>query len=428
MLNEQTIDSVRSTTEQSKRWNKFDIAWVLNLFGTAVGAGVLFLPINAGKGGFWPLVIMTIIVGPMTYFAHRGLARFVLSSSKQGSNITEVVEEHFGKTAGKLITLLYFFAIFPILLIYGNGITNTVDSFIVNQLQLASPPRFLLSLILIGSLIGIFLLGEKVVLKVTEWLVYPLVFILFALSVYLIPEWNTSMLQEMPTTSEFLLTLWITIPVLVFSFNHSPAISSFVLSQQRHYKFNDVAEHHSNKTLKGTATILLLFVMFFVFSCVLTLTPEDLVLAKEQNIAILSFLANKFDNPYISYFGPLVAFLAITSSFFGHYMGAREGLLGLYLKLKDNQSQEQVNHRRLNLIAALFFLLSLWFVAIINPSILGLIESLGGPIIAMILFIMPMYAIRKVPAMQRYRGKWSNLFVVIMGLIAISNIVYNLIA
>ena len=105
-------------TTTNKKWNKFDTAWVLNLFGTAVGAGVLFLPINAGMGGFWPLVLMAILVGPMTYFAHRGLAYFVLSSSKPGSDITEVVEEHFGPTAGKLITLLYFFAIFPILLIY----------------------------------------------------------------------------------------------------------------------------------------------------------------------------------------------------------------------------------------------------------------------------------------------------------------------
>lgn len=32
--------------------NKFDLLWTLNLFGTAVGAGVLFLPINAGMGAF----------------------------------------------------------------------------------------------------------------------------------------------------------------------------------------------------------------------------------------------------------------------------------------------------------------------------------------------------------------------------------------
>ena len=226
----------------SSKLNKFDLAWVLNLFGTAVGAGVLFLPINAGMSGFWPLVAMAVIVGPMSYFSHRGLARFVLSSAKPGSDITEVVEEHFGKTAGKLITLLYFFAIFPILLIYGNGITNTVDSFLVNQLGMASPPRVLLSFVLIASLIGVLLLGERFVLKVTEWLVYPLILILFVLSVYLIPEWNTSSLTTIPSAGTFLSTLWITIPVLVFSFNHSPAISSFVLSQQREYQDGELTD------------------------------------------------------------------------------------------------------------------------------------------------------------------------------------------
>ena len=412
------------SSNQTKKWNKFDIIWSLNLFGTAVGAGVLFLPINAGMGGFWPLVVMAILVGPMTYFAHRALSRFVLSSSKPGSDITEVVEEHFGKTAGKLITLLYFFAIFPILLIYGNGITNTVDSFIVNQLGMASPNRALLSFVLIAALISVMLMSEKIMLKLTEYLVYPLVLILFSLSIYLIPEWNTSTLHEMPTAQGFISTLWITIPVLVFSFNHSPAISSFSQSQQRQYQDPALAEFHAGQSLRGTAGILLFFVMFFVFSCVLTLTPEELMMAKQQNISILSFLANKFDNPYISYFGPLVAFLAITSSFFGHYLGAKEGLEGLYRKTIGNG--KTIDRKKLNYGSALFFLLTLWGVAILNPSILGLIESLGGPIIAAILFIMPMYAIRKVPAMQCYQGKISNIFVTVMGLIAISAVVYGL--
>lgn len=413
-----------SSNNNPIKWSKFNTAWVLNLFGTAVGAGVLFLPINAGLGGFWPLVVMAILVGPMTYLAHRGLSRFVLSSSKPGSDITEVVEEHFGKSAGKLITLLYFFAIFPILLIYGNGITNTVDSFIVNQLGMASPNRALLSFVLIAALISVMLMNEKIMLKLTELLVYPLVFILFALSIYLIPDWNTSMLMEMPTMGDFLKTLWITIPVLVFSFNHSPAISAFSQSQQREYQDPVLAEKYASKTLERTSTVLLFFVMFFVFSCVLSLTPAELAAAKQQNISILSFLANKFDNPYISYFAPLVAFLAITSSFFGHYLGAREGLEGLYLKMTD--SKTGINRKKLNYGTALFFLLTLWGVAIMNPSILGLIESLGGPIIAMILFIMPMYAISKVPAMQRYQGQISNVFVTVMGLIAISAVVYGL--
>lgn len=57
-----TEQGIRST--QTTRWEKRDSTWVISLFGTAVGAGILFLPINAGMGGFWPLVVMALLVGP----------------------------------------------------------------------------------------------------------------------------------------------------------------------------------------------------------------------------------------------------------------------------------------------------------------------------------------------------------------------------
>lgn len=139
--------------------------WMLGLYGTAIGAGVLFLPINAGIGGLIPLIIMAIIAFPMTFFAHRGLCRFVLSGKNPGEDITAVVEEHFGITAGKLITLLYFFAIYPILLVYSVAITNTVDSFITHQLGMTSPPRAILSLILIVGLMTIVRFGEQAIVK-----------------------------------------------------------------------------------------------------------------------------------------------------------------------------------------------------------------------------------------------------------------------
>lgn len=305
--------------------HRFSRTWTLSLFGTAVGAGVLFLPINAGMGGFWPLVVIALLVGPMTWLAHRGLARFVLSSDTKGSDITQVVEAHFGQRAGILITLLYFFAIYPILLIYGVGITNTVDSLIVNQLGMASLPRALLSFVLVGLLMSVMLLDEQRMLRITTWLVYPLVAILIFLSLYLIPHWNLAAIKEVPALQDFSVTLWLTIPVLVFAFNHSPAISSFSLAVGKAYP--DTAAEQASRILRNTSGILLLFVMLFVFSCVLSVTPDDLVAAKAQNISMLSYLANKFDNPLISFFGPLVAILAISSSFFGHYLGRGKGCM-----------------------------------------------------------------------------------------------------
>jgi hypothetical protein len=373
-------------------------------------------------GGFWPLIIMTILVGPMTYFAHRGLARFVLSSKNPGQDITYVVQEHFGKTGGRCITLLYFLAIYPILLIYGVGITHTVISFMEPQMHMAPPPRSVVSFVLIAIMVGIMLTNENFILRVTNWLVYPLIAILFGLTLYLIPHWNGVILREMPSAHNFVSALWLTIPVLVFAFNHSPAISSCAVSHAHHFPQGSDTDREINKTLRQTAVMLVAFVMLFVFSCVLSLTPADLAQAKAQNISILSYLANQFDNPVISYFAPFVAFLAISSSFFGHYFGARERLEGLVNQLLD----KPIEPKKFQKISAVFFMITLWIVAILNPSILGFIESLSGPVIAMILFIMPMYAIRHVPALQRFRGAPSNVFVVVMGSIAISAVVYKL--
>ena len=108
---------------------------------------------------------MALLAFPMTYYAHRGLCRFVLSGSKPGEDITEVVEEHFGIGAGKVITLLYFFAIYPILLVYSVAITNTVESFLTHQLHIQAPPRALLSLLLIVGLMMIIRFGKEVIVK-----------------------------------------------------------------------------------------------------------------------------------------------------------------------------------------------------------------------------------------------------------------------
>ncbi len=410
------------------KWNKSDITWMLGLYGTAVGAGTLFLPIEAGIGGIWPLLVMAILALPMTFFAHRALCRFVLSGSgRQGDDITEVVEEHFGSTAGYLITFLYFFAIYPILLVYSVAITNTVESFMLNQLHMTPPPRAILSLVLIVGLMAIVACGEKLIVKAMSVLVFPFVAVLVLMSLFLIPEWNTAIFHYVPAggngIGNVLKTLWLVIPVMVFSFNHSPIISSFAVEQKQQY--GEMADAKSSRILMMSHIMMVITVMFFVFSCVLSLSPAELAQAKADNISILSYLANKFQNPLIAYLAPMIAFVAITKSFLGHYLGTREGLNGLILKAARRKGKT-VGINTLNRITAVFILLTTWAVATWNPSILHIIEMLGGPVIALLLFIMPMYAVRKVPAMKKYAGAPSNIFVTFIGCVAISAIFYTL--
>ncbi|NIY93042.1 aromatic amino acid transport family protein [Vibrio diazotrophicus] len=413
-----TSIAIEKSEQSSNKWTYQDFAWTLSLFGTAVGAGVLFLPIKAGAGGFWPLVILALIAAPMTWFAHKSLARFVLSAKKPEADITDTVEEHFGKTGANLITFAYFFAIYPIVLIYGVGITNTVDSFLVNQVGMESIPRWLLSGLLIAAMTAGVLFGKELMLKATSAMVYPLVAILLALSFYLIPEWNSSMVEVAPDWSSMPSIIWLAIPIIVFSFNHSPIISQF--SKEQRMKYGEDAVLKTDSITGGAAMMLMGFVMFFVFSVVLSLSPEQLAEAKAQNISVLSYLANIHESPLISYMGPLVAFAAITSSYFGHFLGAHEGLVGLI----KSRSQSPVS--KIEKTSLLFIVLTTWIVAIVNPSILGMIETMGAPMIAAILFLMPVFAMHKVPAMAKYKTSAPvQIFTVICGLAAISSVIYG---
>ena len=170
----------------------------------------------------------------------------------------------------------------------------------------------------------------------------------------------------------------------------------------------------------GAAMMLMGFVMFFVFSVVLSMTPEQLNMAKEQNISVLSYLANVKDSPAISYLGPLVAFAAITSSYFGHFLGAHEGLVGL------TKSRSNMPVAKIEKISLAFIVITTWIVAIINPSILGMIETMGAPMIAGILFLLPVIAMQTVPAMAKYKTSvFARIFTISCGIAAITSVIYG---
>lgn len=417
----QQATATQATPAAQARWGRDETTWMLGLFGTAIGAGTLFLPINAGVGGFWPLLILALLAFPMTYYAHRGLTRFVLSG-RDGADITGVVEEHFGKKAGTLITLLYFFAIFPILLIYSVALTNTVGSFLEHQLHVTPPPRAVLAALLIVGLMIVVRCGEAAIVKVMSLLVYPFIAALVLLGLFLVPHWTGGILAtagNVPPAASLVHTLWLAIPVMVFSFNHSPIISAFAVDRKR--AWGDAAEPRCSRVLARAHGLMVVTVMFFVFSCVLVLSPEQLAEAKAQNLSILSYLANHFSNPTIAFAAPIIAVVAIAKSFLGHYIGASEGLHGLLAKRGRGASKGR------DRTVAVAMAVVCWAVATLNPSILGMIETLGGPVIAAILFLMPMYAVRRVPALRQYAGQWSNVFVVVIGLVSISALVYSLV-
>lgn len=430
--------------EKTSTWRKSDTTWTLGLFGTAIGAGVLFFPIRAGYGGLIPILIMLVLAWPIAFYCHRALARLCLSGSNVSGNITETVEEHFGKTGGVVITFLYFFAICPLLWIYGVTITNTFMAFWQYQLLLPALNRGVVALLLLLLMAFVIWFGKDLMVKVMSWLVFPFIASLVLISLSLIPYWNTAVIDQVNLSDialtghdGILVTVWLGMSIMVFSFNFSPIVSSFVVSKREEYEpemGRTYTENKCSQIISRASILMVAVVMFFAFSCLFTLSPQDMADAKAQNIPVLSYLANHFSalsgeksifSTVLEYSASVIALVAIFKSFFGHYLGTLEGLNGLIIKFRYKGDKDAVSSRKLNTLSMVFIMGSTWLVAYLNPNILDLIEAMGAPIIASLLCLLPMYAISKVPALAKYKGRADNVFVSAIGLLTILNIAYK---
>ena len=154
-----------------------------------------------------------------------------------------------------------------------------------------------------------------------------------------------------------------------------------------------------------------------------------------MHVPLLTYLAYHFNNvggengtlaTILVWAAPIIALVAIFKSFFGHYLGTLEGMNGLLLKFAYNGDKTKVSIGKLNLMSMVFIMGSTWFIAYLNPNILDLIEAMGAPIIASLLCLLPMYAVARVPALKKYKGQISNVFVTVIGLLTIGNIVFKL--
>ncbi|PAF53956.1 serine/threonine protein kinase [Helicobacter sp. 13S00482-2] len=409
-----------------------DLLWALSLYGTAIGAGVLFLPIKMGSGGLIPLVMMVILAFPVIFLSHRALCRFVLSSDVGSDDITVVAQKYFGSIGGMIITILYFFAIFPVLLIYTVGITNTLDSFVVHQMHMNSPNRLLLSFILVAILIFIVSFGQEVIVKVMSVLVVPFIIVLMMIALSLIPEWNTDLFKNVNFSwSQDIKSLWLLLPVMVFAFNHSCIISSLAVYSKEKYGNN--ADAKSSKIIATSNVLMIVTVMFFVFSFMMCLSLDDFRVAQKENISILSLVANiadRFDNPIFKviapvlvYVAPMIAFVAMWKAFIGHYLGAQEGFNQILFKISNHKISPSIAKK---ITISLTFIIA-WFASYMNPQILGMIDKFVGPILAIILFIIPLIAIYSFDELKKYKKPLQNLFILIFGLLTISAAIYSII-
>lgn len=403
----------------SKIWSKDETLWSFALYGTAVGAGTLFLPIQLGSAGALVLLMTALVAWPLTYWPHRALCQFILASNLPASvGITGAVSHYYGKKIGNLITSLYFVAFFVVTLIYAVAITNSLTEQLAKQMTVSTGIRMLVSLGVVMLLNLIFLMGRHATLKVMGFLVFPLIAYFLFLSLYLTGSWEPARFSgQLSLTPHTLHQVWLSIPVMVFAFSHTPIISTFAIDRRE--KFGAGAMDKCKKIMRIAYLIICLSVLFFVFSCLLAIPESYITHAKNEGVTILSALAMLPSAPHwLAVSGIAVAIIAMAKSFLGTYFGVIEGASEI---VRASLNQVGVHKSRAFNRAASIMLVSAvtFLICCINPNAMSMIYAISGPLIAMILFIMPTLSTYLIPSLRPYRSVGS-LIILIVGLLCVS--------
>ncbi|EEN7924052.1 transporter [Salmonella enterica subsp. enterica serovar Kentucky] len=403
----------------SKIWSKDETLWSFALYGTAVGAGTLFLPIQLGSAGAIVLFITALVAWPLTYWPHKALCQFILSSkTSAGEGITGAVTHYYGKKIGSIITTLYFIAFFVVVLIYAVAITNSLTEQLAKHIQIDIRIRMAVSFGVVLILNMIFLMGRHATLRVMGFLVFPLIAYFLFLSLYLTGSWQPSLLTgQMSLDSHTLHQVWISIPVMVFAFSHTPIISTFAIDRREN--FGDQAMDKYKKIMKVAYLIICLSVLFFVFSCLLSIPPSYIEDARNEGVTILSALSMMPNAPaWLSISGIIVAVVAMSKSFLGTYFGVIEGATEM---VRTTLQQVGVKKSRAFNRALSIMLVSgiTFIICCINPNAISMIYAISGPLIAMILFIMPTLSTYLIPALKPYRSI-GNFITLVVGLLCVS--------
>jgi len=406
-MNTASITTGNITTRHSWRWQ--DNIWALGLYGTAVGAGTLFLPVEIGTRGPVIFLIMLLLGLPLSLLPHLLLCRVYMREEETATGTLPIFGSFFSGRGEKLMTLFYCVTFFPVTLVYGVALVNAMDNFLTEHLHFTGISRGPLSFIVVAALYVVLSKGRDKVVATMSALALPFAASVLLIGVSLIPDWHlsnfTSAITEVKSTplSTTMKGIWLTLPLITFSFCCAPMVSPLTS-----YYREKRAEGESKALFGIRVAYVAIFtsIIFFVLSCVLSIPHDSFVQAKAQNLNVLSVMKGNGDFSLIYYLAPFIAIIGMTKSFLGVGLSVAE----TFGQLAASVSGKKATSKR---VASLVLFLLTFGIVYANPDVINLIETFCGPLIAVILFLIPAYLIYTRAALAQLRG--VTVFLVVLG-------------
>lgn len=402
------------------KFDSTDTGWVIMSIGMAIGAGIVFLPVQVGLMGLWVFLLSSVIGYPAMYLFQR-LFINTLAESPECKDYPSVISGYLGKNWGILLGALYFVMLVIWMFVYSTAITNDSASYLqtfgVTDGLLSENPFY--GLVLICVLVAISSRGEKMLFKISTGMVLTKLLVVAALGLSMIGMWRLYNVGALPPLGLLIKNAIITLPFTLTSILFIQTLSPMVISYRSREKSIEVARYKALRAMNIAFGILFVTVFFYAVSFTLAMGHDEAVKAYEQNISALAIAAQFISGAgagWVKIVSVILNIFAVMTAFFGVYLGFREATQGIVMNvLRRRFSAEAINEKTVQRGIMIFAVLLAWSAIVLNAPVLSF-TSICSPIFGMVGCLIPAWLVYKVPALHKYKGL-SLWIIIVTGLL-----------
>ena len=402
------------------KFDSTDTGWVIMSIGMAIGAGIVFLPVQVGLMGLWVFLLSSIIGYPAMYLFQR-LFINTLAESPECKDYPSVISGYLGKNWGVLLGVLYFIMLVIWMFVYSTAITNDSASYLhtfgVTQGLLSDNPFY--GLVLICILVAISSRGEKLLFKVSSLMVLTKLLVVAALGLSMVGLWHLHHAGTLPPAGLLIKNAIITLPFTLTSILFIQTLSPMVISYRAKEKSLAVARYKALRAMNIAFAILFITVFFYAVSFTLAMGHDEAVKAYQQNISALAIAAQFISGDgaaWVKVVSVILNIFAVMTAFFGVYLGFREATQGIVMNLLRRKfPTRQFDEKYIQGGIMIFAILLAWSAIVLNAPVLSF-TSICSPIFGLIGCLIPAWLVYRVPALHKYKGL-SLKIIIITGLL-----------
>lgn len=391
-----------SEWREAIKFDSTDTGWVIMSIGMAIGAGIVFLPVQVGLMGLWVFLLSSVIGYPAMYLFQR-LFINTLAESPECKDYPSVISGYLGKNWGILLGALYFVMLVIWMFVYSTAITNDSASYLhtfgVTEGLLSDSPFY--GLVLICILVAISSRGEKLLFKISTGMVLTKLLVVAALGVSMVGMWHLYNVGSLPPLGLLVKNAIITLPFTLTSILFIQTLSPMVISYRSREKSIEVARHKALRAMNIAFGILFVTVFFYAVSFTLAIAAQFISGDGAAWVKVVSVILNIF---------------AVMTAFFGVYLGFREATQGIVMNiLRRKMPAEKINENLVQRGIMIFAILLAWSAIVLNEPVLSF-TSICSPIFGMVGCLIPAWLVYKVPALHKYKGM-SLYLIIVTGLL-----------